>query len=167
MDAFWKNIDNQLDHIERDKPDTAAGVIAILNQYGTPSSGAAFFAGSGGDRSLNSALTVAGWELYWAEANYYWVARHPVTGDLLTYVEGDVYAGDARADMGTDTDEESDEEEEAAPLTVEAMWDRLEVLGVTEQTLQIVTSINGYSTATLEDVLHAHTGYRSFDQIPD
>lgn len=46
------------------------------------------------------------------------------------------------------------------------MWDILERLGVTEQTLQIVTSINGYSTETLEDILYAHTGYRNFDQLP-
>lgn len=47
------------------------------------------------------------------------------------------------------------------------MWDRLEALGVSEQTLQIVTSINGYSRETLLDVLYAHTGYRDFDQIDD
>lgn len=44
------------------------------------------------------------------------------------------------------------------------MWDRLESLGVSEQTLQIVTSIDGYSRETLEGVLYAHTGYRNFDQ---
>lgn len=44
-------------------------------------------------------------------------------------------------------------------------WDLLIEQGVSEQTLQIVTSINGYSMDTLEDVLYAHTGYRSFDQL--
>lgn len=44
-------------------------------------------------------------------------------------------------------------------------WDLLIEQGVSEQTLQIVTSINGYSLDTLEDVLYAHTGYRSFDQL--
>lgn len=44
-------------------------------------------------------------------------------------------------------------------------WDTLMNLGVSEQTLQIVTSINGYSLDTLTDVLYAHTGYRSFDQL--
>ena len=33
------------------------------------------------------------------------------------------------------------------------MWERLEEMGVSEQTLQIVTSINGYSESTLLDVL--------------
>jgi hypothetical protein len=45
-------------------------------------------------------------------------------------------------------------------------WDRLLRLGVSEQTLKIVTSINGYNEQTLKDVLYAHTGYRSFKQLP-
>ena len=44
-------------------------------------------------------------------------------------------------------------------------WDRLRALGVEEQTLQIVTSINGYKMETMTDVLFAHTGYRAFDQL--
>jgi hypothetical protein len=44
-------------------------------------------------------------------------------------------------------------------------WDILMSLGVSEQTLQIVTSINGYSMETLESVLYAHTGYNDFDQL--
>lgn len=51
--------------------------------------------------------------------------------------------------------------------TTEDMWDQLIELGVSEQTLQIVTSINGYRGEVLEDVLYAHTGYRSFDQLED
>lgn len=47
------------------------------------------------------------------------------------------------------------------------MWDALIGLGVSEQTLQIVTSINGYSMDTLNDVLYAATGYRNLDQIGD
>ena len=45
------------------------------------------------------------------------------------------------------------------------MWDALIELGVSEQTLQIVTSINGYSMDTLNDVLYAATGYRNLSQI--
>lgn len=52
-------------------------------------------------------------------------------------------------------------------LTIEEMWEELENLGVCEQTLQIVTDINGYSEETLLDVLYAHTGYRNFDQLED
>lgn len=49
-------------------------------------------------------------------------------------------------------------------MTVENAWDTLMELGVTEQTLQIVSNINGYSLETLEDVLFAHAGYRDFSQ---
>lgn len=44
-------------------------------------------------------------------------------------------------------------------------WDALLAMGVSEQTLQIVTSINGYTLSTMEDILYAHTGYRNFDQV--
>lgn len=46
-------------------------------------------------------------------------------------------------------------------------WDTLIDLGVSEQTLQIVTDINGYSEDTLRDVLYAHTGYREFGQLEE
>lgn len=46
-------------------------------------------------------------------------------------------------------------------------WDKLLLLGVSEQTLQIVTAINGYNSTTLNDVLYAHTGYRSFEQLEE
>ena len=45
------------------------------------------------------------------------------------------------------------------------MWDRLNELGVSDQTLQIVTAINGFSVETMQDVLYAHSGYRDFDQV--
>ena len=35
---------------------------------------------------------------------------------------------------------------------------------VSEETLNIVTSINGYSTETMNDVIYAATGYRSREQ---
>lgn len=50
-------------------------------------------------------------------------------------------------------------------MKVETMWDELEALGVSEQTLQIVSAINGYNQETMESVLYAHTGYRSFKQF--
>lgn len=49
-------------------------------------------------------------------------------------------------------------------MTTDEMWDSLLEMGVSEQTLQIVTSINGYSKETMKDILYAHSGYRSFDQ---
>lgn len=50
-------------------------------------------------------------------------------------------------------------------MSIKEMWNKLLELGVSEQTLQIVTDINGYSTETLEDVLYSHTGYRNFEQL--
>lgn len=47
------------------------------------------------------------------------------------------------------------------------MWDKLLELGVSEQTLQIVTDINGYSEETLLDILFAATGYRNFEQLEE
>ena len=44
-------------------------------------------------------------------------------------------------------------------------WNTLRELGVSEETLQIVTSINGYTFETLESILYAALGYESFDQI--
>lgn len=45
------------------------------------------------------------------------------------------------------------------------MWDWLEdVIGVSEQTLQVVTDINGYTMETLNDILYSVTGYRSRQQ---
>lgn len=52
-------------------------------------------------------------------------------------------------------------------MTKDMMWDELENLGVSEQTLQIVTDINGYSEETMLDILYAYTGYRNFDQLYD
>lgn len=53
-------------------------------------------------------------------------------------------------------------------MTVEQAWDYLiETELTTEHTLKVVTNINGYSLDTLESVLYALTGYRSFDQIKE
>lgn len=50
-------------------------------------------------------------------------------------------------------------------MTVQQMWEKLEEVGVSEQTLQIVTDINGYNEETMLDILYAYTGYRNFDQL--
>jgi hypothetical protein len=52
--------------------------------------------------------------------------------------------------------------------TTNTAWDYLidnEI--ASEETLKIITSVNGYSLDTLQDVLYATTGYRSFEQIDD
>ncbi len=54
----------------------------------------------------------------------------------------------------------------ATDMSVDEMWDYLlENVGVSEETLQVVTNINGYSEQTMCDILYAVTGYRDFEQI--
>lgn len=44
---------------------------------------------------------------------------------------------------------------------IDQMWEWLVDEGIaTEEELQLVTDINGYSIETLNDVLYARTGYR-------
>ena len=40
----------------------------------------------------------------------------------------------------------------------------LTVVHVSEETLQVVTNINGYSEETMCDILYAVTGYHDFDE---
>ena len=93
LDTFWDNVDRALDEIE--SATNVEAVITTLNGRFSPSSGDAFFPGSGGDRQLLDALRIAGWTVVWAEAPYFYVARD-AAGALLTYIEGDVYRGDRR-----------------------------------------------------------------------
>jgi hypothetical protein len=95
-DGFWAAVEAQLAELRT--ATSADDVLRILapehNPYGADSaSGEGFFAGSGGDDSMQEALEAAGWHLTWAEASYYYVIQAP-NGDLITYVEGDVYRGD-------------------------------------------------------------------------
>lgn len=50
-------------------------------------------------------------------------------------------------------------------MTVEEVWDKLLDMGVSEETLQTVTSIHGYNKEELLDVLYVRFGYRNFEQI--
>lgn len=53
-------------------------------------------------------------------------------------------------------------------FTKEEAWDYLIDNGIaSEETLRVVTAINGWSLGTLEDVLYATTAYESFDQLED
>lgn len=55
--------------------------------------------------------------------------------------------------------------EDDLELTVDQMWDYLLTFSdISHATLQIITNINGYNKETLNDVLYAITGYRSFKQ---
>lgn len=46
--------------------------------------------------------------------------------------------------------------------TMEMAWEELLEMGVSEETLQIITCINGYNLQTLHDVLYAYSGERLF-----
>jgi hypothetical protein len=91
MTSFWAAIEEQCRELCTAR--SADAVITILNRHGQPSSGDAFFAGSGGDTQVIDCLREAGWDTVHVKADYYWVMRAP-DGSLLTYVEGDVYRGD-------------------------------------------------------------------------
>jgi hypothetical protein len=48
------------------------------------------------------------------------------------------------------------------------LWETLVDYSIaTEEELQLITSINGYSEETLNDVLYARTGYRDFEQFTE
>lgn len=52
-------------------------------------------------------------------------------------------------------------------MSVEEMWDALIEMGVSGQTIDVVTRINGYSEETMCDILYVITGYRDFDQLEE
>lgn len=112
MNKFWAAIEAQCAELRTAK--SANEVVTILNKYGPPSSGDAFFAGGGGDTGVNECLYEAGWVITWAEANYYWVMQAP-DGSLLTYIEGDVYLGDVANKPNTETTESECDCSNSAP----------------------------------------------------
>ena len=52
-------------------------------------------------------------------------------------------------------------------MSKDEMWDALLLLDISEETLKMVTAINGYTTQTMEDILYAAIGLRSFEQVED
>lgn len=51
-------------------------------------------------------------------------------------------------------------------MTEAEIWDKIIEYGIaSEETLQVVTSINGYSVETLNDIIYAQTGYRDMKQL--
>ena len=52
--------------------------------------------------------------------------------------------------------------------TKEEIWDYLLECGyATEDELQLVTNINGWSVESMESVIYAKTGYRNLDQLKE
>lgn len=91
IDNYWRHIDNQLDQLRT--ATTADDVMRICPASEGMSSADGFFGGGGGDVLPDEPLHDAGWRYVWMEADYYWCMRGP-TGDLITYIEGDLYRGD-------------------------------------------------------------------------
>lgn len=53
-------------------------------------------------------------------------------------------------------------------ITKDFLWDYLiEQCVATEDELQLITNINGFSVETLNDVIYARTGYRDYYQLAD
>ena len=50
-------------------------------------------------------------------------------------------------------------------LSINEMWSTLLDLGVSEQTLKVVTDINGYNEQAMKNILYSVTGYNDFDQL--
>jgi hypothetical protein len=95
--AFWAAVNQQLSETSHAK--TVNDVLRIFsaerNPYGADfdgMAGDAFFAGSGGDKTLFGALTEAGWRVIMRKAPYFWAMTSP-DGEKLTYIEGDIYRG--------------------------------------------------------------------------
>jgi hypothetical protein len=99
LDQFWANVDAALDRCA--SASTVQDVITILNEHFQCEGGAAFFGGSGGDTQLLDKLywerRNRTWQIVRYDAPYYWCLADP-NGDLLTYIEGDVYRGNTMTD---------------------------------------------------------------------
>ena len=50
-------------------------------------------------------------------------------------------------------------------FTIESAWDLLLELGVSEETLQTVTDINGYNMEAMTDILYSRFGYNDFEDM--
>ena len=50
-------------------------------------------------------------------------------------------------------------------FTIENAWDLLLEMGVSEETLQTVTDINGYNMGALTDILYSRFGYNDFEEV--
>lgn len=95
LSDYWQQIDLTRGALDLAQPTTSSRVIEILreNDPSTPDMrcGPAFWSGDNAGHSLDGILSAAGWRYEWAEASYYWQMRHPLTGDVIAYIEGDVY----------------------------------------------------------------------------
>lgn len=52
-------------------------------------------------------------------------------------------------------------------FTINEAWELLIEMGVSEETLQTVTDINGYNMEAMTDILYSRFGYNGFDQMEE
>lgn len=106
--AFWTAVREQLSELRTAA--SADDVVRILAHERNPynqlpgateptATGDAFFAGSGGEDTVDDALCRAGWRYLWGNA-IHWAMRAP-DGSVITYCEGDIYRGDKRPTNGS------------------------------------------------------------------
>lgn len=97
LDRFWDVIDAQLEKLKTAK--TVDEVLRICPAVSdlTDANAQGFFGGGGGDGTVEDSLALAGWTHVWREAHYFWCMRSPDGTEYLTYVEGDLYRGDAKS----------------------------------------------------------------------
>ena len=50
-------------------------------------------------------------------------------------------------------------------FTIESAWDLLLEMGVSEETLQTVTDIDGYNMEVMTDILYSRFGYNDFEEM--
>lgn len=91
LDGFWEAIDAQLEALTTaDTVDDIVRICPVITDITAPDA-SGFFAGSGGDGSVEAALETAGWRHVWREAHYHWCMFKGT--EYVTYVEGDLYRG--------------------------------------------------------------------------
>ena len=50
-------------------------------------------------------------------------------------------------------------------ITIDEAWQTLLSMGISEETLQTVTDINGYNMQAMKDILYSRFGYNDFDKV--
>ena len=55
--------------------------------------------------------------------------------------------------------------EKMKKYTINEAWSLLLELGVSEETLQTVTDINGYNMDSMTDILYSRFGYNDFEEM--
>lgn len=89
----WTDQDAKAAALRAARPATAADVFATIGpSWGMAKGAKAFWHDGDASTPIDH---LPDWEVTHYEAWYYYVARHPATGETFTYIEGDLYPGNA------------------------------------------------------------------------